>query len=378
MTRSTDAGRWTFSALAFVVVCAVLYTLTARYVGRLADHLEHNFGYRPNPAGVAEFLAELDQPRFAEAGADCIANAKQADTLLYRFADRAHREVYGRPFELWNQGSAGTCVSFGWALGSYTGQSVDYAQGRRKDPPKLVDTSSLYAGSRTYGRQPPVAFAGWSDGSYGAAAARWVAGRCKDPTVGGILFCERYGDHDLTAYSITRSRTWGAYGPPREIAVEANKRKAQAVAQVATWDELAAAIQSGYPVPVCSNVGFAATSTRDQFGALPRGGTWAHCMCIIGIRFAANHTDGTPDGALIANSWGTTWCRGPRWPADQPEGSFWASRADVEAILRQGDSFAIGGIGFEYRDLEHREWLEPAPPAAVSATPSTINHALAF
>jgi hypothetical protein len=57
-----------------------------------------------------------------------------------------------------------------------------------------------------------------------------------------------------------------------------------------------------------------------------------------------------------------------------PEGSFWASRADIEAVLRQGDSFAIGGVEFKFRDLNHAEWLQPAP-VEVS---TRLNHALAL
>lgn len=374
--RRSDSS-WSWSAIAFVIFAAVVGTLVSRYVGKIADRFDKNFGYRPDPQGTAEFLRELDQPRFVQAGADCMQNAAKQDTFLYRFANDAHLAVYGKPFAAWNQGNAGTCVSFGWGVGSYIGQCVDWSQGELPAPPKLVATEPIYGGSRTFGRSPPVTFAGFSDGSFGAAAARWVAGKCKDPAVGGILFRDVIGKYDLTRYSIDTSRQWGAYGPPREIAVAAAKHRALAVAQVTTWDELAAAIQSGYCVPICSNVGFEATNTRDRFGALPRGGQWNHCMCLISIRFAANHKDGTPDGALCLNSWGTSWVRGPRWPDDMPEGSFWISRADVEAILRQGDSFAIGGVaGFPFRRLEHREWLTPMPQA--SSKPVRINHALAL
>jgi hypothetical protein len=66
------------------------------------------------------------------------------------------------------------------------------------------------------------------------------------------------------------------------------------------------------------------------------------------------------DCALIINSWGTRWVVGGKLPADQPDGSFWAERKDIEAILAQGDSFAIGGVsGFSYRDLDHGQWLQP-------------------
>ena len=376
MRRSDNS--WTFSAVAFVVFAAALGTLVSRYVAQLAARVEDNFGYLPDPAGTAEFLAQLDQPRFAQAGKDCMDNAHRTDTFLYRYADEAHRAVYGKPFTVWNQGNHGSCVSFGFGMGSYIGQSVSWKQGELPAPPKLVATEPLYAGSRTLARLPPVTNAGYSDGSYGAAAARWVAGKCKDPAVGGILYREVVGQYDLSQYSIQRSRDWGATGPPRDIAIAAAKHRALAVAQVSTWDELCAAIASGYCVPICSNVGFAATTVRDKFGALPRGGEWSHCMVLCATRFAANHTDGTPDGALVVNSWGERSCSGPRWPSDQPEGSFWASRADIESILRQGDSFAIGGVaGFPFRQLEHKEWLL-SPEPQVSRKMPTVSHALAL
>lgn len=376
MQRS-ESG-WSWSAIAFVVFAAIVGTLVSRYVGKLADRWDQRFGYRPDPKATAEFLSELENPRFAQAGAECMAKLVREDKFLYRFANDAHVEVYGKPFTAWNQGNAGTCVSFGFGVGSYIGQAVSWSQGELPAPPKLVATEPIYSGSRTYGRSPPVTFAGFSDGSFGAAAARWVAGRCKDPAVGGILYREMVGKYDLTHYSIDVSRNWGAYGPPREIALASAKHRALAVAQVTTWDELAAAITSGYCVAICSDVGFATTNVRDKDGFLPRGGQWPHCMCLCSIRFAKPDVPGSRDGALCLNSWGTTWVKGPKWPSDQPDGSFWMSRQDVEAVLRQGDSFAIGGVsGFPFRKVEHREWMSPSPPQA-SRQPVRINHALAL
>ena len=377
MTRHDDStSQWTMSAVAFVVFAAVLGTVVSRYVGRLADRLEGNYGYQPDPIGTAAFLEQLDKPRFSEAGADCMAKSKPVDTFLWRYADEASRAVYAKPFEVWNQGSAGTCVSFGWGMGSYISQAVDWKTGKLPNPPRLVATEPIYGGSRTAGRLPPVTFAGWSDGSYGAAAARWVSGLKNGQ--GGILYREMQGNGvDLSQYSINLSRQWGAYGVPLELGAKANLHKAVAVALVDTWDELVAAVGSGYCVPVCSDVGFASTSIRDKDGFLPRGGSWSHCMVIVATRFADG--PGKRDGALIVNSWGKSWVSGPRWPSDQPEGSFWASRSDIESILRQGDSFAIGGVaGFEYRDLEHKEWLHPAPPEATTKDSRRVIHAVAL
>lgn len=357
-------SRLTASALIGVIVVSFIGALVQLATLRLASHIENNFGYQPNQAGLKQFLSELNEPTFRQAGADAIAKAKGKDVYLYRYADQAHRKVYGTPFEAWNQGNAGTCVSFGWAVSAYIGQTVSHATGELPHAPLECDTSSIYGGSRTAGRMPPVTNAGFSDGSYGAAAARWVSGKCKQPGIGGILYKQKYGSVDLTTYSIPRSREWGAYGVPLDLAKEANKHTARAVAQVSTWEELSSALESGFCVPICSNVGFAATNVRDEDGFLPRGGQWSHCMALVAIRHAANAaTNGMKrprDGALCLNSWGGTWVRGGKLPADMPDGSFWIERKDVEAILAQGDSFAIGGVnGFAYRDLDHGGWLQP-------------------
>jgi len=351
----------------FAAILAAFMAATAleRSVGRAAG----NFGYVPDPQGTREFLAELEQPTFRQAGAEVIANAKGVDAYLFRHADRAHRAVYGTPFTAWNQGQIGTCVSFGWAMGSYVGQAVDWATGGLPTPPKVVATEPIYGGSRTFGRMPPVTFAGYADGSYGAAAARWVSGQCKDKTVGGILFREKLpGGVDLTTYSIPLSKQWGAYGPPQDVAKLANAHTARAVALCETWQGLTAAIESGMCVPICSNVGFA-SGDRDADGFLRRSGSWGHCMVCISVKYAKNNAAGsaTPmknprDGVLVMNSWGTNWVGGGKHPADQPDGSFWITRADAESILAQGDSFVIGSVnGFKYRKIDNANWMDGAP-----------------
>jgi hypothetical protein len=298
-----------------------------------------------------------------------MANAKRQDTFLYRHADKASRAVYGKPFEVWNQGNIGTCVSFGWGMGSYIGQAVDWTQGERAEPPKLVATEPIYGGSRTAGRLPPIERAGYSDGSYGAAAARWVQGT--KAGVGGILYRQKYGDIDLTNYEIPRAREWGNSGVPKELAKIAQQHAAQGVALCNSYEALCAAIENGLCVPICSNVGFAATNVRDADGFLPRGGSWGHCMVCVAVRYADG--PGKRDGVLILNSWGTNWVKGPRWPDDQPEGSFWADRRAIEAILAQGDSFVIAGAsGFAARDIDNGAWLQPAPAPAPPQPARTI------
>jgi hypothetical protein len=191
------------------------------------------------------------------------------------------------------------------------------------------------------------------DGSYGGAAARWLTGNCKDKTIGGVLYRTQYGAFDLSTYSIPLSKTWGRDGVPLELGREAAKRRAKCV-QVQTWQELCAAIERGTPVAICSQVGYGPTPrTRDADGFLSRGTSWSHAMLVWAVRHKDN--GGGRDGALIQNSWYVKWVGGPKWPSDQPDGSFWSSRQDVEAALQQGDSWAIG-TSYEWRDLQNAEW----------------------
>lgn len=367
MTQRDEYFPWRFVAAALLIALAVVVGLRSiatleNSVGGSAD----NFGYTPDPEATRAFLGELEHPLFRDAGAEVIAKAKGKDAYLYRYADKAHRAVYGQPFGPWNQGPHGSCVSFGWGMGSYVGQAVDWATGQLPSPPKLVATEPIYGGSRTEGRLPPVQFAGWSEGSYGAAAARWVAGLKNGH--GGILYRQRYGETDLSVYSIPLSKQWGAYGVPTPLAVEANKHTARAVALVETWEGLTAALESGMCVPICSNVGFA-NQDRDADGFLRRSGSWSHCMVACSLKWAKNSgTNGEPpmkqprDGVLIMNSWGAGWVKGGKHPPDQPDGSFWITRQDAEVILAQRDSFVIGSVtGFTYRDLDHGAFFAPNP-----------------
>lgn len=369
MTHRDEYFPWRLFAASVLIGLAILVGI--RSAGLLETSIGSaggNFGYTPDPEATRAFLGELEHPLFRDAGREVIANAKGKDSYLYRYADKAHRAVYGTPFGPWNQGSIGTCVSFGWGMGSYIGQSVDWAQGQLPHPPKLVATEPLYAGSRTAARLPPVAFAGFSDGSYGAAAARWVSGQCKEKGIGGILYREKYGEVDLSTYSTSLSKQWGAYGCPRPLAIEANKHTAKAVALVETWEGLTAALESGMCVPICSNVGFA-NQDRDADGFLHRSGSWGHCMVACSLKWAKNSgANGEPpmknprDGVLILNSWGGSWVKGGKHPADQPDGSFWITRQDAEIILSQRDSFVIGSVnGFAYRDLDHGAFFAPNP-----------------
>lgn len=331
-----------------VYVAAALLLVAAWWSTRLWEPASTDYGYQPDPAGTRRFLAELERPLFADAGRDAIAKREKRDTFLYRAVYEAHQERYGKPWIVGRQG-IGDCVAWGWAHGVYFSQAVDWKNGQLADPPVLPATESIYGGSRVEARGRPEGGGGWSDGSYGGAAARW----CRD---WGVIYRQPYDRVDLTSYSADRAKSWGNYGNGGQgdngrLDETAKRHPVKHVALVRTFDEAASAIESGYPVAVCSMVGF--NSTRDADGFCRRQGTWAHCMCFVAVRY------GNRPGLLCLNSWGSTYVGGPKWPADMPDGSFWVDRPTVDAMLRGEDSFAIGSVsGFGWRDLHHGEWMD--------------------
>lgn len=86
-------------------------------------------------------------------------------------------------------------------------------------------------------------------------------------------------------------------------------------------------------------------------------GIVAHnCMCFVAVRYEPR------PGLLCLNSWGTSWISGPKYPDDQPDGSFWVDAETATRMLRGRDSFAVSGIeGFPYRNLDNADWVRLVP-----------------
>jgi len=114
---------------------------------------------------------------------------------------------------------------------------------------------------------------------------------------------------------------------------------------VRSWEECRDAVANGYPVVMCSNIGF--QKNRDQGGFLKRiKKHWYHAMVILGIDDNSHRP-----GGLIQNSWGTGWVSGPT-RHEQPVGSFWADAEVIDAAMKQGDSIALSGyIGYPRLDI---------------------------
>jgi hypothetical protein len=365
MRRVDDTARFRLAVAGLLLGLAVLVAIRAGLLLEGTIGFGGRFGYTPNPEGTRQFLQELDEPRFSQAAPECMAKARGVDTFLYRAADKAHRARYGTPFKVWRQ-SIGDCVAFGWGLGIFVSESVDWQNGQLQEPPLLPCTESIYGGSRVEARNKPEGSGGWSDGSYGGAAARWARDW-------GVVYREVVAGHDLRIYSGDRAKQWGNHGNGGQgdkgrLDAIAKKHPCKYVSLTKTWDEAAAAVEAGFAIPVCSLQGF--SSVRTEGGWAAPSGTWAHCLCIIGVRYQKN---GSPrDGMLIANSWSESWISGPRWPEDMPEGCFWADRKTIERMLAGEDSFAVGSVaGWGWREIHNGEWMQPMPVETIGRRPST-------
>lgn len=258
-------------------------------------------------------LAASAFPTLAQAAPGLICDAPDdgAPVLLYK----AFKDVLGA-YPDYPAQQIGDCVSFGHAHGLDMLQCVEIALGEPSEY-RETDTEFIYGMSREVG-----GILGRGDGSYGAFAVKAM-------TEHGVVSREQLGADG--AYSGRRAKSWGYYGPPAEVKEMAAKFKLGSSARVTTWAELVTALKNGYPVTISTGMGF--TLRRDAQGFCVRSGRWGHCMVIGGVRFDR-------PGACILQSWGPEQPAGPT-ALDQPGYSFWADRSTVEAILAEGDSWAL-------------------------------------
>jgi len=270
---------------------------TAGWLG--ADAVQKSFAAR-HP-----FLSAASPGLVADAPAD------GSPVLLYK----AFKDVLG-DFPAYPAQEIGDCVGFGHGHGVDLLQCVEIALGAAAEY-RETDTEFIYATSRQ-----AAGILGRQDGSYGSAAVTAM-------TTIGLVSRDMLGADG--AYSGNRARQWGYTGAPRDVQDAAAAYKLGSAARVGSWDELTAAVQNGYPVTICSSLGF--TLQRNKDGFCDAKGTWGHCMVIAGVRFDR-------PGACILQSWGPNQPVGPT-ALGQPSFSFWADRTAVERVLAQGDSWAL-------------------------------------
>jgi hypothetical protein len=296
-------------------------------------------GWLDRPEQVEAFLGQLPKPTYADAAGHLTGTGASKVVLLYEAA----RKVMGQDLDTGPQ-KIGDCVSWGWSgctdlvacLDALAGQNEAYSWGNR------VCTEAIYGLSRVeYGD-----FDGsYQDGSVGAWAAQAV-------TKGGTLGRELLGQYDPK-----RAKEWGAKGLPHDLEVAAAQHRVVSVVQVKDFQQARDLIANGYPIAVCSNVGFEtgngspALTRRDSKGFSKPHGRWNHCM-----KFVASRDDERP-GLLCYQSWGNASADGPKGDYDIPNASWWVDADVCEKMLKQGDSFALSQFDGYPAQTEVINWL---------------------
>lgn len=273
-------------------------------------------------------------PNFGDTPAGKASLSGDGDVYLWDFA----KLVTGSVLPDRNQGSVGSCVSFGTACAVEHLLLAQIVQARMDGGPakefKPLVQEVIYGGSRVEIGGGRIS----GDGSVGAWAAQFVA-------QWGVVPRGNIEGFDLTEYSESLCRRWGREGVPAKLEAVAKQSPVKGTALVRNAAEAEKAIRQGYAIAVCSNQGF--STRRDSEGFASPQGSWAHCMAVIGVR------KGSRPGFFIQNSWGSNWISGPRVPADAPAGGFWCDWNTFDRMCKQGDTWAFSdAVGFPSRELD--------------------------
>jgi hypothetical protein len=275
------------------------------------------------------------------------ADADNASVFLWE----AEEAVLGRLLPCWNQNPVGSCVGFGFTRAAQDCLLNEIMAGEPEVwPGAELAPEVTYIGSRVEvngGRSPiqPSRRNREGDGSVGAWAAKFLMDY-------GVVKRGIYGSTDLTKYSPQWVRANQFRGLPDEIEAEARLRPIKTVAQMASADDVWAALGARKPVPFCFVMGF--RFGVDQFGySIPGGEDWAHCETLrgrfmhprFGRSFIRQNSWVNPDGSV-------TW-PGPnrvtvetvdRGPVLLPYGCA-GIRADlIHSFCRQRETYALAGL----------------------------------
>jgi hypothetical protein len=300
--------------------------------------MANNYGWTPMPHEINRMMAMMPYPRIS----DAYSNIKGSSTGKARSLVPIVKEVMGKMYLL-NQGSLGSCVSFGTMGAASTLLCVESKLGKINPIKSLVAPEPIYGGSRVQILNGQL---GYGDGSIGLAAANWLNEYC-------ILLQENYSDLgiDLTHYDIERCRKWGnpGQGCPQALIEKGKGKIIKYVCQVNTFQEACDCIESGYTIIVCSNRLY--SQVRDGKGFSYYNQNGGHCQHIIGYINKGNNP-----GLLVVNSWSDYYTGGVSDEIEMPQTSSYLIRPeDANAMFSEGDSWVlISSEGMELRDLDLR------------------------
>lgn len=311
------------------------------------DGSKHYGGWVKDDVEIAANLNPARTLQFAATPAGQVVRGDE-DVFLWQAVRKVNNR--GPPwYPNVNQEDVGCCVGCGWKHAADVAQAIQILSGVPAEW-KPIAVESIYGASRVEVGGGRIR----GDGSVGAWARSAVERF-------GTLPMEQHPGHDLREFSPARCREWGRKGIPDALEPTARNHVIKGCALVKSWEDVKRSIQQGYPVPVCSDQGFA--MQRDRDGFCRPSGSWMHCMVFIGVR------KGLREGAFCLNSWGDQAHGGSVWPNDAPAAGFWVDAKTVDRMVKQGDSFAVADIaGFPARNLPDWNFIKaPVRPAGRDA-----------
>lgn len=300
-------------------------------------------GWQADPAAVEQVASEMRFKVFSD------TPAGQSDDPLpdHFYLWETCRKLDPSGPHAKNQGSVGSCVSFGTNWAVYMTMAADIVINQRNFELKDIAEEVTYAGSRVEVGGGRIS----GDGSVGAWAAKFV--QTYGVVARGVHKTAAGKTYDLSTYDIDRCRTWGRSGVPDDLETVAREHPVQATTRITSWAEFKRAISQGYGVAICSNQGF--RMQRDSRGICTPQGSWAHCVSGDGF-----HKDESgQEYGHIQNSWGSNAHTGPVGWGEPNTGGFWASSSVITRMIAAGDTWAFSSVrGFPARKLE---WFVNAP-----------------
>lgn len=240
-----------------------------------------NYGYVLNPrAGLLEH-------RLAAHACAHLMQAEPKDTLLFLALFQVYPE--------WSYGmqGIGDCMSWSKAHNETILDAVAAALGKQRwRAPVATEPGYGFMRVEVFGRPDRG-----GDGAYGGAAA-------KAATEWGCLYRMQYSsaeypglgsEYDFRKYSGALAKQYGRTGVPDELEPIARNHTCQATALCTSFEQAAAAIQSGYPVSNAHSRNLI-YSGRDKEGFGTGGSPAAHAMNYTAVRH------GRRPGLWLANT----------------------------------------------------------------------------
>jgi len=235
-----------------------------------------------------------------------------------------------------SQGSIGSCVA------AAASKCVDYLKiteivnGDREQFVNITAIEPIYYGARVVIGKNRIR----GEGAIVAHAVKYISEY-------GTIARGKYGNIDLSTYSVDRCRKYGqGKGFPKTIEDISKSYLVSQYTRVKSWEEYRDSVANGFPVIVGSKYGY--SNETDNEGFCRQNTSWNHCMSGIGVDDNSNRK-----GGLIDNSWGPSWLKIRKRKLGQPDGSFWADADNIDKMMRNGDAWSLSQFqGYRKKDID--------------------------